>query len=72
MMPRSEKLTTTVSSKGQIILPKTIRQHRNWAPGTRLVVEETPDGVSSAWKTMNVTLPLVADSVSARLLKSTP
>jgi AbrB family looped-hinge helix DNA binding protein len=44
MMPHTEKLTTTVSSKGQIILPKAIGQRRNWAPGTRLEVEETPDG----------------------------
>jgi AbrB family looped-hinge helix DNA binding protein len=34
-----------VSSNVQIILPKAIRQRRNWAPGTRLVVEEPPDGV---------------------------
>ena len=45
MIPHTEKLTTTVSIKGQIILPKAIRQRRNWAPGTRLVVEETPNGV---------------------------
>jgi AbrB family looped-hinge helix DNA binding protein len=44
-MAPAETLTTTVSTKGQIILPKAIRQRRNWAPGTRLVVEETPDGV---------------------------
>jgi AbrB family looped-hinge helix DNA binding protein len=40
-----ETSTTTVSTKGQVILPKAIRQRRNWAPGTRLVVEDTPDGV---------------------------
>jgi AbrB family looped-hinge helix DNA binding protein len=44
-MPAVEALTTTVSTKGQVILPKAIRQRRNWAPGARLVVEETPDGV---------------------------
>ena len=44
-MAAVEILTTTVSTKGQVILPKAIRQRRNWAPGTRLVVEETPDGV---------------------------
>ena len=38
-MPHTEKLTTTVSIKGQIILPKAIRQRRNWAPGTQ------PNGV---------------------------
>jgi len=37
--------TTTVSTKGQVILPKAIRERRNWAPGTRLVVEDTTDGV---------------------------
>jgi AbrB family looped-hinge helix DNA binding protein len=40
-----ETSTTTVSTKGQVVLPKAIRQRRNWAPGTRLVVEDTPDGV---------------------------
>jgi AbrB family looped-hinge helix DNA binding protein len=36
---------TTVSTKGQVILPKAIRDQRGWKPGTRLVVEETPRGV---------------------------
>ena len=40
-----DPLTTTVSTKGQVILPKAIRQRRDWSPGTRLVVEETADGV---------------------------
>jgi AbrB family looped-hinge helix DNA binding protein len=40
-----EKATTTVSTKGQVILPKAIRERRKWRPGTRLVVEETADGV---------------------------
>ena len=44
-MAAVEILTTTVSTKGQVILPKAVRQRRNWAPGTRLLVEETPDGV---------------------------
>jgi AbrB family looped-hinge helix DNA binding protein len=44
-MTTSEKLTTTVSTKGQVILPKAIRQRRRWEAGTELVVEETPDGV---------------------------
>ena len=39
------KLTTVLSTKGQVILPKAIRQGRNWPPGTKLTVEETPDGV---------------------------
>ncbi|XUY26971.1 AbrB/MazE/SpoVT family DNA-binding domain-containing protein [Agrobacterium sp. rho-8.1] len=44
-MPQTEKLTTTVSTKGQVILPKAIRQHRDWGAGTRLIVEETAEGV---------------------------
>ncbi|MPR11765.1 AbrB/MazE/SpoVT family DNA-binding domain-containing protein [Microvirga tunisiensis] len=44
-MTKAERLMTVVSTKGQVILPKSIRQHRHWDPGTRLVVEETPEGV---------------------------
>ena len=44
-MPAAETQTTTVSTKGQVILPKAIRERRNWQPGTQLVVEDTPDGV---------------------------
>lgn len=41
-----EQLTiTTISTKGQVILPKAIRDRRLWKPGTKLTVEETPDGV---------------------------
>jgi AbrB family looped-hinge helix DNA binding protein len=38
-------LITTVSTKGQVILPKAIRDRRHWDTGTRLVVEDTTDGV---------------------------
>jgi len=44
-MAAAEKLTTTVSSKGQVILPSALRQRRAWGAGTRLTVEETEDGV---------------------------
>jgi AbrB family looped-hinge helix DNA binding protein len=44
-MARAESLITTVSTKGQVILPKTIRQRREWEAGTRLIVEETAEGV---------------------------
>ena len=44
-MADTEKLTTVISTKGQVILPKTIRRHRRWDAGTRLIVEETPEGV---------------------------
>jgi AbrB family looped-hinge helix DNA binding protein len=44
-MTETGRLTTRVSTKGQVTLPKAIRQQRRWEPGTRLVVEDTPDGV---------------------------
>ena len=36
---------TTLSSKGQVILPKSVRQARNWTPGTEFSVESFDDGV---------------------------
>ena len=44
-MAASDPLTTTVSTKWQVILPKALRESRRWSAGTRLVVEDTPDGV---------------------------
>jgi AbrB family looped-hinge helix DNA binding protein len=44
-MTRPDRLTTIVSTKGQVILPKGIRQRRQWEAGTRLTVTETEDGV---------------------------
>jgi AbrB family looped-hinge helix DNA binding protein len=40
-----EKLTTRLSTKGQVILPKALRDQLHWRPGTRLVVEQTEEGV---------------------------
>ncbi len=37
--------TTRLSSKGQVILPKSIRDAHQWRPGTQFVVEKTADGV---------------------------
>jgi AbrB family looped-hinge helix DNA binding protein len=36
---------TRVSTKGQVILPKAVRDKRNWPAGTELNIEETPEGV---------------------------
>ena len=44
-MSSSERATTIISTKGQVILPKAIRQQRQWDVGTRLGVEDTKDGV---------------------------
>ena len=41
----SADLTTTVSTKGQVILPKAIRDQLHWNAGTRLLVEHTAEGV---------------------------
>jgi len=43
--PKADRLTTTVSTKGQVILPKAIRDQRRWPTGTRLVVRDTLEGV---------------------------
>lgn len=40
-----ERLTTVISTKGQVILPKAVRDMRHWPAGTRLMVEDTPEGV---------------------------
>ena len=37
---------TKLSTKGQVILPKTIRDARGWTAGTELVVEELPGGIT--------------------------
>jgi AbrB family looped-hinge helix DNA binding protein len=37
--------TTILSTKGQLILPKTIRDARAWGPGTEFTVQETEDGI---------------------------
>ena len=34
-----------MSTKGQVILPKAIRELKGWGAGQRLVVEETRDGI---------------------------
>jgi AbrB family looped-hinge helix DNA binding protein len=44
-MSIKQKRTTILSTKGQVILPKAIREQRRWAAGTELVVEDTPEGV---------------------------
>ena len=44
-MTRPASLTTTVSTKGQVVLPKSVRQRRDWEAGTRLLIEETAEGV---------------------------
>ena len=44
-MSNADPPTTVLSTKGQVILPAAIRKRRQWVAGTRLSVEETPEGV---------------------------
>jgi AbrB family looped-hinge helix DNA binding protein len=37
--------TTRLSSKGQVILPKSLRDAHHWAPGTEFEVEDRPEGI---------------------------
>lgn len=37
--------TTVLSSKGQIIIPKPVRDAQHWKPGQRLEVIEAGDGI---------------------------
>ena len=37
--------TTVLSSKGQVIIPKPIREARHWGPGQRLEVVESKEGI---------------------------
>lgn len=44
-MAKAASARTRVSTKGQVILPKAIRDKRKWTAGTELMVEETAEGV---------------------------
>ena len=69
-MSDAGRLTTKVSTKGQVILPKSIRQERRWSPGTRLIVEDTPDGV--LLKAAPVFEPTRSDDVYGSLPSTEP
>jgi AbrB family looped-hinge helix DNA binding protein len=65
-----ERITTTVSTKGQVILPKAIREQRHWPAGTKLIVEETPEGV--LLKSMPIFAPTDIDAVFGSLRSTKP
>ena len=44
-MTAREKLTTVVLAEGKVILPKSVRDQKRWPTGTRLIVEDVPDGI---------------------------
>lgn len=37
--------TTRLSSKGQVIIPKAVREAHGWAEGLEFVIEDLPDGI---------------------------
>ena len=37
--------TTHISSKGQVIIPKALRDAKRWPAGTALVAEQTDEGI---------------------------
>ena len=41
----SSPTSTRMSTKGQLIIPKSIRDHYGWRAGSRLIVEDLGDGV---------------------------
>lgn len=47
---------TRISSKGQVVIPKDVRDRLRWAPGTPLEVVETPGGVTIRAKRPSKTL----------------
>jgi len=42
---KAASLKTKVSTKGQVVLPKAIRDKRGFGPGAELIVEERPEGL---------------------------
>ena len=44
-MGAQDRMTTSVSSKGQVILPKATHDEKHRAAGTKVIVEGTPEGV---------------------------
>ncbi len=45
-MPKHPRgVVTRMSDKGQVILPKALRERRGWTAGTEFRIEERPEGV---------------------------
>jgi AbrB family looped-hinge helix DNA binding protein len=66
--------TTILSSKGQVIIPKTLRVARRWGPGTQLEVHDTPDGVllRPARPPQKVAVPVGLASIRRRVAYAGP
>ena len=53
--------TTTLSSRGQIVIPKELRDARRWHAGTSFIVEEVAQGI--LLKPVSAFTPSVLDAV---------
>ena len=62
--------TTRLSSKGQLILPKSVRDARRWGPGTEFSVEELEEGV--LLRPLKRLAPTRLDEVAGRLRTTGP
>lgn len=39
------KMTAQLSSKGQVVIPKNVRDSRHWQAGTEFIIEEEAEGI---------------------------
>ncbi len=44
-MSKTIGVTTQLSTKGQVVLPKALREKRGWRAGETFVIEERPEGL---------------------------
>lgn len=66
----ADKRTVRLSTKGQVVLPKSIRQRRNWESGASLTIEETAEGV--LLKEASLFAPTKLEEVSGMLSYAGP
>ena len=53
------RTTTKLTTKGQVVIPKSVRERLSWKPGMRLEVETLPDGaVRLSRQTENTSIDL--------------
>ena len=57
--------TSKLSTKGQIVLPKTLRDAHGWPPGIEFEIEDRPDGI--LLRPVRLFPPATADQVFASL-----
>jgi bifunctional DNA-binding transcriptional regulator/antitoxin component of YhaV-PrlF toxin-antitoxin module len=66
--------TTRLSTKGRLVLPKTLRTSRAWGPGTEFTVEETGEEVllRAAGRFSETSLEQVAGCLRSKRKSKTP